>query len=309
MTANNGVFTRAINSHLLTGGATVAYTFRFTALRGGAALATEELSVTAQSAEPCLITSVPTQTEFDTCFASQILNVRVAHSPGDEIDSVWVNLLSGSNVLTHKRFSAAQADTVWRYTLTPAFFRCANGAGLSLVYGARTRFGFACEQTVNAVSYTNALPVLSELEMPDTAYRPMSSDTVNLVFVSIHLADCELAGDTSFTGLRFDVSRDDTLHWTPDASFTLRDNGLEPDVTPGDGVYSNYFQVPHSSTNLNNEYYFRFYAVDGLVGTCTAPLDTSAFAYDSVRVIQPAGALHFAAPSMPPQPGRYPVLR
>jgi hypothetical protein len=138
------------------------------------------------------------------------------------------------------------------------------------------------------VSYTNMVTQLSNPVMPDTILRPVAVGDTDTVVVTVDFSDCELSGARLYYGVFFDVSKDDMNHWSlPNPSaFFLRDDGLAGDAVAGNDVYSVGLTFNRSENNLNNEYYFRFYAID-----CAPPNIQSDYLLDSVRVIQP-GSLH-----------------
>jgi hypothetical protein len=295
--AHNGQYTRRVNSHRLAlQYGTGIYTFTFS-LHGGPANyrfdGADHFAVQVDSVEDCLLTSVPHDSAFAACFAPVPLEVHVRPSAADNVDSVWVKLVDDGtlDVLGEAKFTASAGDTVWRYTLAPTFFRCVPdlNANATFQYWAHTRFGRECEQEIPIVSFANDTPSVSNLVMPELAYRSSTPDSVNLIAVTVTLHDCELQGVTDFIGdnanpgVKFDSHRD-SLDWTHAANFYLQDNGETPDSVAGDGVYSTWLQLPFTAdTALYNKlYYFRFYAVD-----CAPPHLMSLYALDSIRVVQP----------------------
>ena len=78
VTPGNGVFTRGINARLLSGGVPASYMLQFTALRGGVSVAYADVNVTVQDAAPCILSSVPAQTAFATCFAPQKISTSTS---------------------------------------------------------------------------------------------------------------------------------------------------------------------------------------------------------------------------------------
>ncbi len=279
---NDGIFTGRINARILAQGVTGSWTFRF--MTGD--LPTEERSIQIQNAEPCIITSYPQTQTFETCFAPMMLEVRVARTEGDEVDSVRVVIgqLAFPEAADTLEFTPAQADTVWRAQLTPTFFECLNGADCFLTYAAHTRFGMTCEQTITDVSYTNSLPVLSNSTLPDTIFHPTGTGEVDSVAFTADLLDCELAGEQFYYGMKYSVRRRDRTEWTDSSAYVFHDDGFSPDVTAGDGTFtagiSIRWDIPDSL------YYFRFYALE-----CAPPGDTSAFLMDSVQIWPSPGAL------------------
>ncbi len=296
---SNGQFTRRINAQALAIGVTGAYQFLFHAH----GVAEQRLTVHIENVSACLITQWPQDNTFDACFATSVFDVHVSRAAEDIVDSVRVLLCDPSQSCPElAAFHPIGGDTVWRLTMSPRLFRCGQhgDAGYySFTYEAVTRYGQTCQQSVSIGYLANELPVLSDLMMPDTIYRPIGQGAIDTLLVTIRLTDCELAGDTSFAGLRFDRSRDDTLHWGTDVRFVLVDNGHSGDVTAGDQIYSAGFLIPNGGDTLvNNIYNFRFYAVEGLIAgsageplPCNAIGDTSAYLYKSVRLIQPPGLM------------------
>jgi hypothetical protein len=299
--ANNGTFTRSINSRLLADGVTGSYHFTFLVMSaGGTGFLSPPLSVQIENVSPCEIVSWPPNDSFAECFAPIDMEVRVARDSSDRVDSVWMEVWGSSRPEYHKvlPFAAAAGDTVWRRVFNPTAFSCAESSpptSYTLYYFARTRFGLLAEQTVTVDSFTNSLPILSNPVMPDTTYRPAEAGVVDTITVTVDFSDCELAGEIHYYGLHFDRSRDDTLNWSTDPSFFLRDDGLARDAVAGDGRYTVGLTITRSDTLLNNLYYFRFYAVEcapGFVGFAQ-----SAYLLDSMRVIQTPGGAPASAPS------------
>jgi hypothetical protein len=221
--------------------------------------------------------------------------IHVQPADSDNIDHVTVEAQTESSPQTWNTAASVQltppfvGDSVWHYNMTPSFFACVpEDHPVRLLYLAHTRFGVECSTAVVLTTYHNDRPVLSDLMMPDTAYRSPDTAHVSLIPIFITLHDCEMLGSTRFNGrgdnagVKFDSHRG-IAPWSHDPNnFALQDSGSAPDSVAGDGIYSQYLQVPHSDSLLNNMYYFRFYAVD-----CAWPNDTSNFLYDSVRVLQP----------------------
>jgi hypothetical protein len=282
---SDSIFSRRINGQELANGVTGIYQFTFRAPN----VSDEVREVTIQNAEPCIITAYPQTQNFETCFTPMTLEVRVARTEGDAVDTVRMQLitLEVPQVMSELDFVPFSGDTVWHAQLTPHFFECTGAEAYEIVYSAMTRFGMECQQEVMPVTYSNSLPVLSNSTLPDTIFRPTVVGDTDTVIVTVNMQDCELHGERFYYGLRFDVRRD-TDPWPPISpdDYFLRDDGVPPDLVPGNGFYTVGLTFIRSEEHLDNEYYFRFYAIE-----CAAPYDTSAYLMDSVRVIQPLGVL------------------
>jgi hypothetical protein len=289
--ANNGTFTRSINSRLLADGIAGDYRFTFLVMTGGGTgHLSPPLNVQIENVTACEIFAWPQDSIFAECFAPIDMEVRVSRDAFDRVDSVWVEVRQGNGSRPFWKvllFEAAAGDTVWRRVFDPTAFSCAESsppASYTLHYFAKTRFGLSAEQTVAVDSFSNHVPTLSNPLVPDTTYRPAEAGVVDTITVTVDFSDCELAGEIHYYGLHFDRSRDDTLNWSTDPSFFLRDDGLARDAVAGDGRFTVGLTITRSDTLLNNLYYFRFYAVD-----CTPGFVQSAYLLDSMRVIQTPG--------------------
>jgi hypothetical protein len=290
--AHDGQFTRQINSQLLSDSATGDYQFHFVFYGSTTYNMANDgmLAVSIQNAGPCLIASYPRDSVFEECFAPDTLVVKVSLSEADRVDTLRLTLFDGTSPMTEADFAPLSGDTVWSLSLTPAFFGCLPTAdnAYHFEYTAHTVFGESCLQTGNVASFVNNPPTLSDPALPNSAYRGAAPGDSNVVVATVRLHDCELTGSTAFLGVgsnpgvKFDTHRAET-DWGHGPNFFLRDDGVAPDEVPGDGVYSTWLVLSYSDTLLDNMYYFRFYAID-----CATPSDTSAFVFDSVRVIQPA---------------------
>jgi hypothetical protein len=286
---HNGTYTRGVNFHTLTGGTAADYVFSFMSYtRGGPdGIVGPEIAVRARVPEECLLTAWPQDYRFDECFAPINMQIRVSRDTSDHVDSVWMKVQQeeGSSPFANTLlFEPVVGDTVWQRQFDPTAFECAEScppAFYTLHYFAKTHFGLTAEQSVPVASFFNQPPTLANPIMPDTAYRPSYPGEVDTISVTVDLHDCELAGEIYYYGIHFDRSRDDTLHWSSDPTFFLRDDGLAGDVTAGDGRYTVDLTITPSDTLLNNLYYFRFYAVD-----CAPPYLQSPYLLDSLRVIQ-----------------------
>jgi hypothetical protein len=287
LVAGNGIFTRRINGRLLTGGITGWYTFIFSGV-GQAQSEPESLRVDLENVLQCTIASVPPDQSFKKCFPPQTLSLTVIPDSVDHLDSVTVTLMDGDTIKNVAGFFPSSDDTVFSMTVTPEFFRC-TGTGsnyrsnYTLRYDARTRFGFTCWQEVTNVSFINDLPVLSDPTGPDTIWRPTDPTVVDSSVFTVRVHDCDGLYPL-FGRVRFDVSVDDTIHWSDwsqNQNFYLRDDGLAGDADSADGRYSVTLTIDTSLAFHNNEYYFRFYAVE-----CAPPYEFSAYVYDSIRVIE-----------------------
>jgi len=296
--ANNGTFTRSVNSLLLADSIGGVYAFTFLAMSGGTERASQPLNVQIENVAACEIASWPQNDSFAECFAPMEMEVRVARDSSDRVDSVWLEVRQGDGSRPFWKvllFEATAGDTVWQRQFDPTAFSCAESsppASYTLYYFARTRFGLSAEQTVAVESFTNNLPTLSNPVMPDTAYRPAEAGREDTITVTVDFSDCELAGEIHYYGLHFDRSRDDTLNWSTHPDFFLRDDGLARDAVAGDGRFTVGLTITRSDTLLNNLYYFRFYAVE-----CAPPNLQSAYLLDSMRVIQSPGGVAASAPS------------
>ena len=292
---NDVIYSRRINGSLLAEGVTGEYRFTFRAPN-----VTEQVrTMQVLNVEECVITADPLISFIPVCFSPSGMGAHVTRTDGDIVDSVRVYLydMSDGSDLAEAILSPIADDTLWGTTLTPNFLRCTpSGSNYAWRYYAKTRFGMECTAILASVTVTNSLPVLSDLLMPDTIYRPIAPGDFDTSYVTVHMTDCELAGDTSFAGLFFDVSRDDTLHWPPSPAenFFLRDHGRDGDAVAGDQIYTVGLLTDTNYTYTNNVYYFRFYAMEGwIVGggdppwICSETFAQSDYVYDSVRVIQP----------------------
>ena len=294
---NDGRFARRINARLLADNVTGDYTFIFRA----PGVADQSRIMQIRSVLPCSITEWPQVTALDSCFGAFPMTVRLFHPPEDSVTGVevWLWETVNDDHIDSWSLYPASGDTVWETILDPAFVRCApDGDTYRLVYSATTLFGHVCQRTNDNVSVSNPVPVLSNSTLPDTIIRPTQPGNFDTTYVTVNLADCELAEDTSFVGLRFDVSRDDTLHWGTAASFFLRDNGRSGDAAARDQIYTVGLLSDTNYVNPDNVYYFRFYAVEGMIlgedgqsWACPMLFDTSAYLIDSVRLIQPGSLL------------------
>ena len=297
---HNGTYTRGVNFHTLTGGTAEDHLFCFMPFVNGVPDADEGPCLMVQARVPgaCSLLSWPQESNFIECFAPVNMEVRVSRDSSDRVDSVWMEVRQGNGSRPFWKvllFEAAESDTVWQRTFDPTAFSCAESsppASYTLHYFAKTRFGLLAEQMVTVGSFTNHLPTLSNPVMPDTAYRPTEAGVVDTITVTVDFSDCELAGEIHYYGLHFDRSRDDTLNWSTDPSFFLRDDGLARDAVAGDGRYTVGLTITRSDTLLNNLYYFRFYAIE-----CAPPNLQSAYLLDSMRVIQSPGGVAASAPS------------
>ncbi|MFZ5432733.1 MAG: hypothetical protein ACOZB3_03065 [Calditrichota bacterium] len=297
--ARNGKYTRRINSKALADSSNVSFTFHFVAVGGENLPPAQDIAVNAMIVEPCVMTEYPMDTvwTFEQCFDPIVLEVHASASENDEvtqvIGEVWYDYMLMRGVVTEFEFTHESGDR-WTYTLTPRLFR--NIDNWESVFGndnfwfewtAFTRFGMTCGGHQGKIEYVNHLPVLSNSTLPDTAYRPTTPGDSNLIVVTVDMDDCELEGATDFYGLEFETRREDLPTWSRASNFFLRNDGIEPDAVAGDDTYSSWLVITHSTTNLNNLYYFRFYAIDGNI----AFNDTSEFLLDSIRIIQPGANL------------------
>jgi hypothetical protein len=299
--AHDGQYTRQLNSALLADSTTGSYRFHFVFYGGGASYSMANdgnLEVSLQNAGPCLIRDYPSDSLFAECFAPDTLVVKVTPTEADRVDTLRFGLYDGTTVVTEADFAAAAGDTVWTLELTPAFFGCLPSAehAYHFEYTAHTLFGQSCTASGSVASFVNSHPTLSDPVMADTAYRGALPGDSNLAVATVRLRDCELTGSTTFFGLgdfpgvKFDAHRAET-DWRHDPTFFLRDDGISPDAEPGDGIYSTWLNLKYDSVLVDNMYYFRYYAID-----CAWPSDTSAYLFDSVRVIQPAPGAAMMAP-------------
>ena len=296
--ANNGTFTRSINSRLLADGVTGSYRFTFLVMSaGGTGFLSPPLSVQIENVTACEIFAWPQDSDFAECFAPVSMEVRVSRDSSDRVDSVWVELLQTGAIHPFRSallFEPVSGDTMWNAVFAPTMFSCAQStpsADYQLSYRAKTRFGKSDEKIVAVASFTNHLPVLSNALLPDTVYRPESPTQTDTIPITVDLSDCELRGEIYYYGVRFDRARDDTLNWSSNPLYYLRDDGLAGDAVAGDGRFTVALTIIRADTLPNNMYYFRFYAIE-----CAPPNETSAYLIDSMRVIQRfAGAAVSAA--------------
>lgn len=289
---NDGQYTRRISASLLADSLLGSYQFVFSAPE----VSEQVLVINIENVDSCMITSWPQLSQLDSCFAPFDVEVQVTPSEHDSVSRVWLTYVDfyWRMDIPIADFSPVSGDTIWRLTLTADMFSCLRGQYV-FAYKARTGFGMVCRQE-DSISIHNMVPLLSNLFIPDTIYRPTEPGVAETTYVTLHMSDCELAGDTSFVGLWFDASRD-TTPWPPHPdSFFLRDNGRDGDAVAGDQTYTVGLLTTKSDSLFDNVYYFRFYAIDGYImdewpSPCPSILDTSNFLFDSVRVIQPPGGL------------------
>lgn len=287
---NNGVFTRGVRSDWLCDDGAGDYIFHFESRGGGSPLALPDVSVRLAAVTPCLITDVSDVNSLAECFDPITLTAQVLAGQEDQVDSVWLSLLQEQTILWQENLS--ENGSQWEMTVEPTLFRCVpTGSSYSLLYSAFTRYGFVCEERIENVSFTNSAPVLSNVQMPDTIYRPVTPGDCDTVVVTLDFSDCELDGHPFYYGTQFCVRREDAEQDSCNSSaFFLRDDGVEPDAAAGDGTMTVGLSFCQSDQSLNNLYYFKFFAVD------CADHDTSNTLLDSVRVIQPGGLSNSSNP-------------
>jgi hypothetical protein len=296
VTPHNGTFTRRVNVHGMISGLSGTYYFKFVAyLRGGADRSITE-SVSAQNVEDCVVTSTNLPPQFSSCFDPINITVRVSKSAPDVVDSVRLVYGLTNLFLSGEYLTASSGDTVWTMQMKPTFFECPPMAEtvFPLTYYVKTRFGMTCSFVANSATYyINAAPGLTQCTLPDTLYRPLSPLDTTRIIVTMLLQDCEYLASRDFDSytVHYDVSRDDMAHWSPpNPAFVLFDNSVAPDGRPFDGTWAGGLSITYSDVNLNNVYYFRYYAAD-----CGHPPTDSPYLLDSVRVIQPTAPAKTAA--------------
>ncbi len=280
--ANNGTFTRKIWSNLLCNGEQGEYTFQFEAIKGAAHLVDHSFVVEVRAPVACDITTGVLPTAFEACFDPTTLSITIVEDPDVPIDTVKVQWISGDTLWWEEDMSRTNNDE-WQFPLAPSVFQCTpSGSNYVLRFDAYNAFGLSCSREVNGLSFENGLPVLSNPQLADTLYRPVTvGDSVTLQFF-IRSDDCELVGTAWTQAVFFEVSRDDTMNWTTRNDFFLRDDGVPPDVTRGDGLASSYLVVSNRGDGLvNNLYYLKFYSIECASG------DTSVALIDSTRIILP----------------------
>ncbi|RPH95306.1 hypothetical protein EHM69_04815 [candidate division KSB1 bacterium] len=296
--AHNNKFTRRINARLLANNVTGVYTFAFRAMMGGTEKVRADLNINIQSVSMPYLTQWPQDSVFNECFDPIPMEVRVVRDNIDRVDSLWVDIIEtgvGSRISNRIYFDPHNGDTIWHVSFTPNAFSCSNSSPplyYNLEYEAKTRFGFTANQSQHIHSFLNDFPVLSNPSMPDTIERPTAMGDTDTVKITIHLADCELVGIPGYNGLRFDVSRDDTIHWATANNYILYDDGNLLDDVSGDGIFTTGLRINRRDDLPDNEYYFRFYAIE-----CAAPYDTSLYVMDSMRVIQPPAGMPAISPA------------
>jgi hypothetical protein len=286
---HNGTFTRRVNVRLMLGSTAGNYSLSFIPYSGSNAGNSTTYDLFAQNVEACVISSTPLPDAFGECFGPIGVTVRVSKSEPDFVDTVRAVFGPVDNPLASQDLTASSGDTTWTMQFAPTFFRCAptDPAGFPITYIVKTRFGMTCRYEASAAThYVNSRPTLDNCTLPDTLYRPASATDTTRFVVKVLLQDCEYLATRDFDSysVHYDVSRDDTLHWSaPNPAFVLFDNSVAPDGHPFDGVWAGGLSLTKSETLLNNTYYFRYYATD-----CAQPAATSLYLLDSVRVIQPS---------------------
>ncbi|MCB1059997.1 MAG: hypothetical protein KDB65_07190 [Calditrichaeota bacterium] len=282
---NNGTFTRGINALELCQESEGEYHLHFVTVGGSETLETPEVTVDVRSLSECSFGNLTPVMSLPACFDEQTMSITVSPEAGIEIDSVRALWYSGDTLWWSTLFEAGDLD--WQLHLAPNLFGCTpSGSNYDLVYEAFTRFGLNCAITVSGnIDFENSLPVVSNPQLADTLYRPVTpGDTDTLIFY-VRSDDCELSGWPVTDAVHFEVSRDDTLHWLTIPEYFLRDDGVSPDAVPGDGLASSFLLVPYSTTSLDNIYYLKYYSIECSSG------DTSVAIVDSTRIIQPGSAL------------------
>lgn len=278
--ANNGTYTRRIVGNALCGGEEGEYVFQFQAINGGQLLTGTAFVVDVRSPADCNITTEIMPTTFAACFSPTTVSVTVVEDPEVPIESVNMIWISGDTLWWMGSMNRSSGD-VWEFPVDPSDFQCTpTGSNYTVRFEASNDFGLSCSRNVDGIAFENGLPVLSSPQLADTLYRPAAPGDSDTLQFFIRSDDCELVGAPWTQSVFFEVSRDDTSHWVSDAEFFLRDDGVAPDVTRGDGLASSYLVVSHSSTNLNNIYYFRFWSVE-----CSSDEATD-YLIDSTRIIQ-----------------------
>lgn len=278
---HNGTFTRGIRGDLFCQEGEGIYRFHFVTMGGSQTLEIPNLDVEVRSIDDCIFGNVNPIVALPGCFSAQNISITVTPETGFVIDSVRAMWISGDTLWWSELLSHGTGHS-WSYTLSPSLFGCTpSGSNYTWRYEAFTQFGLNCAlNVVQGISFTNLLPVLSDPQLADTLYRPLNANDTDTLEFFIRSDDCELLGWPVTQAAIFEVSRDDTMHWNQSPDFFLRDDGVAPDVESGDGLASSFILVPHSDTNLNNMYYFRYYSVD-----CASDESTD-YLIDSTRIIQ-----------------------
>jgi len=282
---NNYTFTRAIWSNLLCAGEEGVYDFEFYVVGGNEILQTDPVEVEVRSPQACLFSAVEHPTSLGACFEPGTISATLVEDAEIPLDTVRIQWISGDTLWWETDLTRGTGG-VWSTELTPNLFGCTpTGLNYTLRYEAYNAFGLSCTREATGLSFENGLPVLSNPQMEDTLYRPTTPGDTDTLQFFIRSDDCEIAGMANTMAVIFEVSRDDTEHFTGSPDFFLRDDGVAPDVAIGDGLASSYLLVPHSTTNLDNIYYFRYYSID-----CASEVSTD-YLIDSVRIIQPAATI------------------
>lgn len=289
---NNGTFTRGIQSDLFCQEGEGIYQFHFVTMGGSQVLEVPNLDVEVRSIDDCVFGNVEPVQSLEACFTDRMVSVMMFHDPDYAIDSVRALWISGDTLWWSELFTGG-ANNEWHYTLSPSLFGCTpSGNNYTLRCEAYNRFGLNCAMDETGISFVNALPVLSAPQMADTMYRPNTVGDSDTLQFFIRSDDCDLVGRPWTQAVQFQVSRDDTLSWLSDPFFFLRDDGVPPDNTPGDGLASSYLVVMNRGDGLvDNMYYFKFFSVECSSG------DTSVALYDSTRIILPGELMRNVKPT------------
>ncbi len=280
---NNYTFTRGIRGDLLCALGEGVYSFDFAAQTAHGSLRINNVQVELRELQDCVFDNVAQFSTLTACFDDLHLSIRVTPEQGVAIDSVRASWYSGDTLWWSKVFE--EADSEWQLNLAPSLFACTpSGANYFVVYEAFTRFGLNCLTTASEnISFTNSMPVLSNPQMADTLYRPVTPGDPDTLEFFVRSDDCEIVGMPNTFAVLFEVSRDDMEHFGRTSDFYLRDDGVPPDLTPGDGLASSYLVVDTSSVYIDNVYYFRYFSIECSSGDTTEKL------LDSVRIVRPGG--------------------
>ncbi|MBK6911060.1 MAG: hypothetical protein IPH10_09070 [bacterium] len=285
---NNGTFTRGLRADLLCLHDQGVYRFDFFTRGGDRTVSIENVDIELRQLSVCLMSGIDTAaaSSFPACFEPRDLSVTITQPQGIAIDSVRAAILDGDTLYVGVDMQPGSGDN-WSVDLAPRLFGVTPaGSDYTLRMSAFTRFGLTCVAEIPDVYIDNALPVVSNLQLPDTLYRPVSTGDIDTIEFYISYEDCELATWSQTNAVWFDVRRED-LEWPPQtfADFFLRNDGVAPDLAVGDNIASAFLQVPNRPDLPNYLYYFRFYSIDPASG------DSTDYLLDSTRIIQP-GALN-----------------
>ena len=283
--ANNGTYTRSIWSTLLCNGEQGKYIFQFEAINGSQRLTGEAFNVEVRAPVECGITSEVLPTTFAECFDETTVSVTISEDAEVPIDTVRMSWISGDTLWWEQNLTRGNGG-IWHYDLTPAAFQCTpTGSNYTVRFDAYNAFGLSCSHDVSGISFENGLPILSNPQLPDTLYRPLTPGDTNTITFNIGFSDCELANWAVTQAVLFDVRREDA-DWTlprPGDNF-LRNDGIPPDAVAGDTIASSFLLIINNG-RVNDLYYLRYFSID------CASNDSTDYLLDSVRIIQPGAII------------------